>query len=188
LAAEALADLHQTPIEGLSRHTAADDHAKLTSRARVLAEFHPSLDEPVRRVASRLAESAIFSDFSLVVPLHGDFNDGQILFHNDRPIVLDFDACALGDPHYDLGHFIAALFRLVDNRTMSESDLRSAEAEFQRAYQANVSWHVSQTRLRHFIALALICRRAHKALRRLEPNAIESIQTFVAHAEAYLVS
>lgn len=188
LVAEALADLHQTPIEGLPRHSAAEDQAKLTSRARALAEFHPSLAEPVRRVASRLAESAILSDSPLVVPLHGDFNDGQILFQHERPIILDFDACALGDPHYDLGHFIAALFRLVNNRTMSEADLRSAEAEFQHAYQANVPWNVSRTRLRHCIALALICRRAHKALRRLEPNAIESIRTFVAHAEAYLVS
>lgn len=187
LAAEALADLHQAPIGGLPRRTAAEDQAKLTSRTRMLAEFHPSLDEPVRRVASRLAESAIFSDLSLAVPLHGDFNDGQMLFHNERPIVLDFDACALGDPHYDLGHFIAGLFRLVRNGVVSESDLRSAEAEFRDTYQANVPWRVSRTRLQHFIALALICRRAHKALRRLEPNAVESIRTYVAHAEAYLV-
>ncbi len=186
LAAEALADLHQAPIEGLSRRTAAEDQAKLTHRARVLAEFHPSLTEPVRRVASRLAESAIFSDSSVVVPLHGDFNDGQLLIHHERPIVLDFDACALGDPHYDLGHFIAGLYRLVRSGIVSESDLRSAEAEFRDTYQSNVPWHVSRTRLEHVVALALICRRAHKALRRLEPGAVESIRTYVAHAEAHL--
>ncbi len=186
LVAEGLADFHQTPIRRLPRRHASAEQAKLATRSQALAEFQPDLRVQLDNLTSRLKTSEIFSDPVILTPIHGDFNDGQILFQQNRPVFLDLDGCALGDPHYDLGHFVAGLFRLAMKHLFSWQEVRHAETEFLRAYQRNVPWVVSRRRLNHSLALALVCRRAHKIMRQLEPGAIDKISAYIDYARAYL--
>ena len=44
-------------------------------------------------------------------PVHGDFNDKQILLSENAVTILDLDEAMAGDPVYDLGLFIAHLER-----------------------------------------------------------------------------
>lgn len=186
LAARGLADLHQRSVQGLPSHSPQHDLEKLHERSRVLMKFHEVLRGKVSDMVLQLREAEVFHLPSMEVPIHGDFNHSQILFHHGKPVFLDFDASALGDPLYDLGYFIAGLHRLAVEGGFAIHDIKTAEAHFCQIYKQRVPWAISATHLRQYTALALICRRAYRALRQLEDGTIHKIQSYLDIAAEYL--
>jgi aminoglycoside phosphotransferase (APT) family kinase protein len=110
-AGELLARLHGAPIEIPGRDVADGGRTGLLyARARDTAAFLPDVLEPMRRVVARL--EAHRSDVAMPhVPIHGDFYAKQLLVCGPDVALLDFDECAMGDPHADLAIFSAHLER-----------------------------------------------------------------------------
>jgi aminoglycoside phosphotransferase (APT) family kinase protein len=51
------------------------------------------------------------------MPMHGDLQEGNIIFNNDRAFLLDFEECCMGDPSYD------TCYLFLQNRNNSPDDI-----------------------------------------------------------------
>lgn len=64
-------------------------------------------------LARNIAIPSIAEAFTIVqdqgvqlVPIHGDFHLGNLVFDDGTPMPIDFDDCGLGLPHYDIATFL----------------------------------------------------------------------------------
>jgi len=106
----ALAELHGLSLPAAERKTSATIIASLRRRAELLCAWFPAEVERIQQVLACI-ERAAPEDVSRPALLHNDFGVAQLLWHNGRLGILDFDKCALGDPATDLGNFLAQLRR-----------------------------------------------------------------------------
>ncbi|WP_209428291.1 aminoglycoside phosphotransferase family protein, partial [Pararhodobacter sp. SW119] len=104
----ALARLHADPFRPAAVILPADDRGALAAVAEDLAALDSALarraDEIGLEIASRLG--GVDYRPSLV---HGDFSADQVVITKDRPVIIDWDHAACGDPARDIGTFLARL-------------------------------------------------------------------------------
>lgn len=108
----ALADLQHQQGAGLAHRTPDGERSRLAAQAETVGHLAPGLSARAGQLAQRLAE-AIGNSISTTCALHGDFYDRQVLVSGGKPVILDLDNAALGDPAADPGLFIAHLERAV---------------------------------------------------------------------------
>ncbi len=111
--AEALAALHSFDVAGLAAKSTVDLLAEAEATNKMLESVLPSLREQIGQVFDLLRRALPESGDSRTV--HGDFYYGQVLSHEGRIAILDFDRSHRGDTVYDLGNFNAHL-RLLNMR------------------------------------------------------------------------
>ncbi|MFQ5639870.1 MAG: aminoglycoside phosphotransferase family protein [bacterium] len=184
-AATGLADLHQSKLEGIPRYTREDSFKKLFERAKLLMSYNVQFKKSIAAIWSCVDELKSLSP-SVHVTIHGDFNYSQILFDFEKPVFVDFDSVSLGDPLYDVAHFITGLHRLAAQKYFSPHDVERVIGQFIEMYEKCVPWQVSKQALNAQIATALVCRRAYKVLRQLERNTIQKIEYYLNLARRYL--
>lgn len=130
----ALAALHATPITLERVSPPADILADLRARIIDLCHRLPGESAFLRHALAVLERQAPGPP---PVPslLHGDFGPAQLLWHESRLAILDFDKCTLGDPALDLGNLLAQLRRraLMDPDATPPFD--SARVNVLDAYQ-----------------------------------------------------
>ncbi|RMD95176.1 MAG: aminoglycoside phosphotransferase family protein [Calditrichaeota bacterium] len=186
LTAIALADFHQTHLSGLPCYRPEELFHKLNERTKLLIRFNPDLQKPLAVILSDLRGSDSLWQPFLQVPIHGDFNYSQILFANSHPIFIDFDAAGMGDPLYDVAHFLTSLHWLETRRILTSRQVKLASRIFIDTYQKHVPWEITNQALAKQMAMALVCRRAYKAMRQLEDNTSGKIEYYLNLAEQYL--
>ncbi len=181
-----LADLHGTRLGRLTGSSAEENLQKLEERASMLMNFQPRLRAPMSRLLNRLKVSEELRKPVARVPIHGDFNYSQILFSDGKPVFIDLESVRLGDPLYDVAHFVAGLHSLDVPWRFNLEKVTQTAIHFWQIYKSHVTWEVSDQALRAQVAVALICRRAYKVLTRLEENAVEKIEYYLSLAGEYL--
>lgn len=98
------------------------------------------------------------------VILHGDLHVDQVLVEGKGPVLVDFERCALGDPHDDIGNLIADV-RSRDDDPRLKGFLRS----FLDAYVEDTG-ELNDRRLAAYTAVAFM-ERAVMAIRRASTDA-----------------
>lgn len=184
--ARALAHLHQTGIRGLPLPSPNETVHELHEHAHLLMTLHGELEAPLSTLLERLDHSEALRRPGVEVAIHRDFNSAQILFDGDLPVVIDFDSASLGDPLYDVAHFVAGLHSSSLHQWFTPEEVMQAVRHFWRTYKDQVPWEVSEAALGAQVATALICRRAYKALRQLEQPTLPTISRYLGLATEYL--
>ncbi|RMF58921.1 MAG: aminoglycoside phosphotransferase family protein [Calditrichaeota bacterium] len=185
-AATGLAGFHQLPVSGLPGSSAAHSLVKFRKRAEVLARFAPSLAQPLDELWEEIRKRLPELEAQKPCPIHGDFNASQILFDFERPVFIDLDTVCLGDPLYDVAHFISGLHGLREKSGFSMTEIKLVSQIFVRSYQESIPWPVNPKALNTQIAMALISRRAHKVLRQLGRGAVGRIESYIKLALDHL--
>ncbi|RMH87378.1 MAG: hypothetical protein D6681_15200 [Calditrichaeota bacterium] len=185
-AAVALARFHQLEIAHLPSTTPEKNFRKLIERTNRMVQVHRQLKEPAQAVVLHLRQLPGFWHPAHQCPIHGDFNYSQLLFEGETPVLVDLDSACMGDPLYDVAHFVAGLYWLERRERFSLGDVQEAVYRFCETYRAGVPWEVPEDALHGQIALALVCRRAYKALRSLEPTMRDDMAYFLGLARHYL--
>jgi len=108
-AARGLASLHRIDPGGLSRITLGDRLAPVLAAAAELAEAFPRLRARLEALAFRLENEAPRLSPGRDGLVHGDFLLKQLVVHDGRLGVFDFDNFTLGDPAQDLANFLVDL-------------------------------------------------------------------------------
>ncbi|HKA89515.1 MAG TPA: phosphotransferase [Haliangiales bacterium] len=122
-AARALSAVHATPVMLDAVATPAALLADMRAQAEELARRVPAATPLLEPLLVRLGcEAPAAPEMPRLV--HGDFGPAQLLWHEDRPAILDFDKATLGDPALDLGNLLAQLRR----RTLLEPAAMPAHA------------------------------------------------------------
>jgi hypothetical protein len=96
-------------------HDRAGEIVILTSWAQRVADVFPDLAAQLRAPIDRLRHDMAELPPIAPLPCHRDLHEGQILLHQGKTAVLDFDTLCLGDPALDVGnlqaHMILAALR-----------------------------------------------------------------------------
>lgn len=173
LAGEALARLHRVPLR-LENDFTSKDEAQLLSRlvdltAAIFPALRKSLGDGLDKISVRLA-AASSHEPSVV---HRDFHERQIIVDGSNCTLIDFDTVCNGDPHQDIGNFLAHLdlARLQGIKDGEESTAAFLEA-YTRAHRRPLGEHVAVHRQSTLLRLACIYAFSTR-WRRLAPNLIE---------------
>jgi aminoglycoside phosphotransferase (APT) family kinase protein len=104
----AILALQVLPIDA-EAHRVTDELAVLDAWADRTAEVFPDLARRLKGPLRRLAEDMLALPTCPHVLCHRDLHEGQILLHQGRAGLLDFDTLRRGDPALDVGNLQAHL-------------------------------------------------------------------------------
>lgn len=104
----ALANLHAAAFRPAARTTRSGEVAALEEVAPALAALDQPLSLRAGQLAREIARRLTESEGSETL-IHGDFSADQVVHSGDRPVILDWDHAATGDPARDFGTFLARL-------------------------------------------------------------------------------
>lgn len=90
-------------------HCPADEMALLDIWLARLTAVFPDLAQRLRGPLEQVRHAMAALDPAPAVPCHRDLHEGQILLHEGRAGLLDFDTLRLGDPALDVGNLQAHL-------------------------------------------------------------------------------
>ena len=173
-AAEILQRLHRSAMEGLDDLDSATLLAAASRPAALAAFAVPELANRIRAVTDHLA--ATMPDVADVVPVHGDFNIGQLLIDGDRSWVVDVDTLSKGSPSVDLAAYAA---NLHNGRDADDGDVHAALAALCDAYgppPSDLTWHLAAT----------MFRRVDRPIRRLKKRWPQRTEAIVSAIERLL--
>jgi aminoglycoside phosphotransferase (APT) family kinase protein len=112
---------------------------------------------------------------SALTPVHGSFKLSHI-FYNGREIAfIDFDGAKQGDPCYDLGRFIAAVYRLQAGATMDAETARRTVENFCAAYHHAAKTVVPQERINWFASAHILTGEIYKTVKSMIPGEVEQL-------------
>jgi Phosphotransferase enzyme family len=145
-ATEILHRLHDATIGGLDAAQPAN-LLDATRRPAALAAFAvPALKVRIEALIGALTERA--PEPTRLVPVHGDFNVGQLLVDDERTWVVDVDTLAEGSPSVDLAAYVANLH----NGRPGDDDIvaitRNALVQAYGTSPPDLTWHLAVTMLR----------------------------------------
>ena len=132
----------------------------------------PQFAEECSLIARELFAAADQLDPVILTPVHASFKFSHI-FMTERGIVfIDFDNANLGDPGYDLGRFIAHLYKMKAGGKLAIDIAEKTAANFCNAYNLNAHQPLSTARINWFAASHLLGSQVYKAVKRMNGNAV----------------
>ena len=136
-AARQLVFLHRCPMPASRRETHHERLLEVKKKAKKLARAFPELEERLSKLSCQL-EASLTRLNPPTCLIHGDFHLGQLLVHEGKLVLCDFDACGLGDPVEDLAHFMVDLHRYDFDKSLIEA----MSCAFLRSYCQESGWLV----------------------------------------------
>lgn len=179
----ALANLHGQKAKRLAKRTRAAEVARMRQQADAIEILCPNLTAQAGRIAERISSQLAQAD-ARHQPVHGDFNDRQILLSEDAVAILDLDEAVAGDPAYDLGLFIAHLDRYAVAGELDPGQVERLTESFLHGYDQAREKGVP-SRIDLYTAFGLM-QLATEPFRTQAPDWPSQIETMLAHAEALL--
>lgn len=145
-AARWLADLHGSALD-LPRVLDLDHEAdNATIWSATVANGVPELAERATRLAARV-RATVPTPVAAPVPIHKDFHYQHVIT-GDRVGVVDVDEARMGDPLFDVGHFVANLALLAHRSGTADAEHDRWVAAFCRdvwSDEARLRWSIAYT-------------------------------------------
>ncbi|MDO5758315.1 MAG: phosphotransferase [Rhodobacterales bacterium] len=107
-AGQALALIHQASPRPQATITRADELAALAALATDLPQLSADLTHRATPLIEAVAAGLVRTPFQPCL-IHGDFSADQVLVHEGRATIIDWDRAATGDPARDIGSLLARL-------------------------------------------------------------------------------
>jgi thiamine kinase-like enzyme len=179
--ARVIAALHRSRIDGFRpgpdpdevMNTADEDGTKF---AHMLPQYQRSIMPALERL--RAEKSALELQKIPAAPIHGACRIEQMLVRGAELALVDFDAVAMGDPHYDVAEFIASLQYLELSRGLSRQRLASAAKLFYESYAALVPWSCPASRGRiGWYARAFLISKMFSSIKNLDFQALQRLES-----------
>jgi len=132
--------------------------------------------------ASRLPESASFLEALIkdmlgcrISLVHGDYSPKNILIHEHKLVLLDFEAVHFGDPAFDIGFSMAHFLGKANHLETQRSAFAQAAIRYWQVYSDCLGPHfciseLERRAVRHSLACCLARARGRSPLEYLAPN------------------
>lgn len=160
----ALARLHADPFRPAASIRPADDGDALIAVAEDLLPLDACLADDAKRIGAEVADRIADTAFSPTL-VHGDFSADQVVIAKGRPIVLDWDHAACGDPGRDLGTFLARLDAQAADGFLTRSEADDLGAALVEGYARTAEAVPAATKLHHARALLLLASEGFRLRR-----------------------
>ena len=186
----ALASLHRLPTKPVSTWSPEREYADLRRHMRGVQRALPGLAVRLDNLLERLSRPPALADASRV-PVHGNLFGDQILFNGRasegrRVGIVDWDAWASGDAHFDLGRLIAHFLYVVRLKGLPDAGASACVAALLRAYEEAGGVAIDGPTLEWHLAAALLLRAKISSLRPLRPGWPKHFELMAAEAERVL--
>lgn len=179
----ALAGLHCQRAANLPERNREIEIDHLHRQVSAIEFLCPHLAVPTAAVADRISSQLAQAPITFG-PVHGDFNDQQILLSDGGVTILDLDEAALGDPAYDLGLFIAHLERYALTGILDSERVGQMTAALLRGY-GHATGQPPPAHTRVYAAFGLL-QLAVEPFRTLVPDWPTQIEAMLDRADALL--
>lgn len=193
--ARGLAAFHLSEIPNLRlAHYLDEIVSEVVGDAEWIADFVPSLGERVLGLVQRIERlelTILASQRQTAVPIHGAFRMSQLLYRpqddlaNGRLAMIDLDAIALGDPHYDVAEFMASTVYQYFHRDLHLEDLMAIAIRFSKLYAAQVPWPIDRRLLYWYMAASLV-GKLRGSFKRIQFSAIAKTEDLFSLVSHYL--
>jgi aminoglycoside phosphotransferase (APT) family kinase protein len=162
----ALAKLHAATFRPAAKVTRADELDALGDVEPAMSALHADLGREAGRLAGMIASRLETSDYATTL-IHGDFSADQVVHSGKRPIILDWDRAARGDPASDFGTFLARLDAQVADGVLTPDDAEAINMALVDGYGAAAGRLPEGIALQHARSLLML---ATEGFRIRHPN------------------
>jgi aminoglycoside phosphotransferase (APT) family kinase protein len=107
--AQGLADLHESPLRPPARQEISYHLASVQEHGAELAKAYPRYAKLLDTLMAQIEQTRPELSPEQERPIHRDFHIEQLLVHENRLFIFDFDDLSMGDPMQDLAFFIVDL-------------------------------------------------------------------------------
>jgi aminoglycoside phosphotransferase (APT) family kinase protein len=184
----ALASLHRLPTVPVTVLPFDKEFADLRRHSEGIKRTLPKLSARLDAVLKRLSQPPLVRVASSA-PIHGNLFGDQILYEDAakamRVGIVDWDAWALGDRHFDLGRLIAHFLYIARTEGLPETAVAACIQALLESYQAGAG-AVDSRMLEWHVATTLLARAKISSVRKLRPGWPRHVELTLAAAERIL--
>ncbi len=170
-----LAAFHNTQLDLPQLMTLNFQIEDLRFSVEKINQTFPEYADDCNAIAKKMYDAAErLEDCSLTL-VHASFKFSHIFITNRGVVFIDFDNANLGDPGYDIGRFIAHLYKMKANGKVAAETAEAAVTNFCNAYNRAATQPLSQQRINWFAASHLIGSQVYKAVKRMNAKAVSKL-------------
>lgn len=187
--ARQLAAFHGTELDLPTRVNSELELANLRERVEIISRTFPQVAERCAAVQKRLTKCADDLGRRVLTPVHGSFKFSHTFAGGGQVALIDFDGANLGDPAYDLGHFVAHLRGMEAAGKVAGEVAEKTVENFCTAYHEETAFSLSRERIMWFAASLIMSsqiyrmvKRSYKVVERYDPNEMAKLLTLAEQA------
>jgi len=132
------------------------------------ARFCAAVSQKLLNAAARLGPGP-------VTPVHASFKFSHIFATAKGMAFIDFDGANLGDPGYDLGRFLAHLYKMQAGGKIDPESAAQTAANFCASYNRAAAKPVAQERIHWFAASHVIGSQVYKSVKRMNADLVSNL-------------
>ena len=170
-----LAAFHDTDLDLPQEMTIDFQVRELRSKFSAIRDAFPEYQILCNKVFQRLIACSSRIEPVPLRPIHGSFKLSHIFAEEKGITFIDFDGANLGDPGYDLGRFMAHVYRMKVNGKIKPDIAEQTVSRFCTAYNRAVCVPLPQERINWFAASHLVCSEAYKIVKRVSPDIVRDL-------------
>ena len=126
-------------------------------------------------IGQKLLEFAAQIGADPVTPIHASFKFSHIFATKKGVAFIDFDGACLGDPGYDVGRFIAHLYKMKANWKIDPDIAEQTITNFCASYNRAAAAPLSPERINWFAASHLIASQVYKSVKRMDASLVSKL-------------
>jgi thiamine kinase-like enzyme len=159
------------PVEKELNFQIEEIKAAMTAMRKVFPQVADRCDV----VGRQLLEAAEKLEKGSATPVHVSFKFSHIFDTAQGIVFIDFDGARLGDPGYDVGRFIAHLYKMKADWKIDPAIAEKSAANFCEAYNLAAAVPLSQAKIDWFKVSHLLCSQLYKTIKRRDASLMNKL-------------
>lgn len=140
-----------------------------------LSRAFPDYAERCGALGEKLVRAADRLETRVETPVHGSFKFSHIFATPKGIAFIDFDGVSLGDPGYDVGRFIAHLYKMKTSWAIDPEVAERTITNFCNAYNRVAAMPLAPARINWFTASHLIASQIYKSVKRMDTSLVNKL-------------
>ena len=165
-----LAAFHNTTLPLARKMTFEFQVDEVRRSIAAISRAFPDYAERCAQTGQKLLDGAARLGPGAVTPVHASFKFSHIFATAKGITFIDFDGANLGDPGYDVGRFIAHLYKMKADWKIAPEVADQTITSFCAAYNRAAASPLSSARINWFAASHLLASQVYKSVKRMDTS------------------
>lgn len=172
---ERLAAFHGIRLQLPEERTVAAQVEELRHAVKKIGQTFPEYAARCAQTGEKLLAVASQFGSGPVTPVHASFKFSHVFATAKGIAFIDFDGASLGDPGYDVGRFIAHLYKMQAAWKIAPAVAEQTIADFSASYNRAAAVPLSPARINWFAASHLIASQVYKSVKRMDTSLVSRL-------------
>jgi len=170
-----LAAFHSAALPLASKITFEFQVAEVQRAIIEISRTFPDYAGRCAAIGEKLLSAAACLGTGVETPVHGSFKFSHIFATPKGMAFIDFDGACCGDPGYDVGRFLAHLYKMKASWTLDPEVAEQTAANFCHAYNRAAASPLSPARINWFAASHLVASQVYKSVKRMDTSLVSKL-------------